>query len=75
VILLEDIDYFNIDNNSSVNMALLEVIDARYNSHFLDQYIGVPFDLSRIFFVCSVRSYEEIPEQFVPRLEIIELPG
>jgi ATP-dependent Lon protease len=75
VILLEDIDYFNIDNNSSVNMALLEVIDARYNSHFLDQYIGVPFDLSSIFFVCSVRSYEEIPEQFVPRLEIIELPG
>jgi len=75
VVLLEDIDYFNIDNNSSVNMALLEVIDARYNSHFLDQYIGVPFDLSRIFFVCSVRSYEEIPEQFVPRLEIIELPG
>ena len=75
VILLEDIDYFNVDNNSSVNMALLEAIDARYNSHFLDQYIGVPFDLSRICFVCSVRSYEEIPEQFVPRLEIIELPG
>jgi ATP-dependent Lon protease len=75
VILLEDIDYFNVDNNSSVNMALLEVIDARYNSRFLDQYIGVPFDLSRIFFVCSVRSYEEIPEQFVPRLEIVELPG
>ena len=75
VMLLEDIDYFNVDNNSSVNMALLEVIDSRYNSHFLDQYIGVPFDLSRIFFVCSVRSYEEIPEQFVPRLEIIELPG
>ena len=75
VILLEDIDYFNIDNNSSVNMALLEVIDARYNSRFLDQYIGVPFDLSRIFFICSVRSYEEIPEQFVPRLEVVELPG
>jgi ATP-dependent Lon protease len=75
VVLLEDIDYFNIDNNSSVNMALLEVIDTRYNSSFLDQYIGVPFDLSKIFFVCSVRSYEEIPEQFVPRLEIVELPG
>ena len=75
VVLLEDIDYFNIDNNSSVNMALLEVIDTRYNSRFLDQYVGVPFDLSKIFFVCSVRSYEEIPEQFVPRLEIIELPG
>ena len=75
VVLLEDIDYFNVENNSSVNMALLEVIDARYNSRFLDEYIGVPFDLSRLFFVCSVRSYEEIPEQFVPRLEMVELPG
>ncbi|MCD6250502.1 MAG: endopeptidase La [candidate division Zixibacteria bacterium] len=75
VVLLEDIDYFNIENNSSVNMALLEVIDARYNSRFLDQYIGVPFDFSKVFFVCSVRSYEEIPEQFVSRLEIVELPG
>lgn len=75
LILLEDIDYFNVENDSSVNMALLEVIDSRYNERFLDQYIGVPFDLSKVFFVCSVRSYEEIPEQFVPRLEIIELPG
>ncbi len=75
LVLLEDIDYFNVENDSSVNMALLEAIDARYNDKFLDQYIGVPFDLSKVFFVCSVRSYEEIPEQFVPRLEIIELPG
>ena len=75
LVLLEDIDYFNIENNSSVNMALLEVIDSRYNSRFLDNYIGVPFDLSKVFFVCSVRSFEEIPEQFIPRLEIVELPG
>jgi len=75
VILLEDIDYFNIDNNSSVNMALLDVIDTRRNDRFLDRYIGIPFNLNRVFFICSVRAYEEIPEQFVPRLEIIELPG
>lgn len=75
VILIEDIDYFNIDNDSSVNMALLEVIDSRMNGRFLDSYLGVPIDLSKVFFVTSVRSYEEIPEQFVPRLEIIELPG
>ncbi len=75
LVLLEDIDYFNVENDSSVNMALLEAIDSRYNDKFFDQYIGVPFDLSKVFFICSVRSYEEIPEQFVPRLEIIELPG
>jgi len=75
VVLLEDIDYFNVENDSSVNIALLEVIDTRINSKFLDQYIGIPFDLSKILFICSVRSWEEIPEQFVPRLEIVELPG
>lgn len=75
VVLLEDIDYFNVENDSAVNVALLEVIDTRNNARFLDDYIGIPFDLSKIMFVCSVRSYEEIPEQFVPRLEIIELPG
>ncbi len=75
VILIEDLDYFNVENDSSVNMALLEVFDSRRNARFIDNYLGVTFDLSRVFFICSVRSYEEIPEQFVPRLEILDLPG
>ncbi|HWR84262.1 MAG TPA: S16 family serine protease [Candidatus Deferrimicrobium sp.] len=75
VVLIEEIDYFNLDNNASVNMALLEAIDARRNARFLDNYLGVPFDLSKVFFICSVRSFEEIPEQFLHRFEIIELPG
>lgn len=75
VMLIEDIDYFNIDNDSSVNMALLEAFDPRLNNNFIDHYVGVPFDLSKIMFICSVRAYEEIPEQFIPRMEIIELPG
>lgn len=75
VVFIEDIDYFNLENDSTVNMALLEVIDSRRNHRFLDQYVGIPFDLSNALFICSVRSYEEIPEQFVPRLEILELPS
>lgn len=75
VMLIEDIDYFNIENDSTVNMALLDAIDNRVNGRFLDNYIGVPFDLSKVVFICSVRSYEEVPEQFLPRFEIIELPG
>ncbi len=75
VMLIEDIDYFNIENDSSVNMALLEAVDSRLNSKFLDNYIGLPFDLSKVMFICSVRSYEEIPEQFIPRFELLELPG
>ena len=75
VMLIEDIDYFNIENDSSVNMALLEAVDNRINSRFLDNYVGIPFDLSKVMFICSVRSYEEIPEQFLPRFELMELPG
>ncbi len=75
VVLIEDIDYFNIDNDSSTNTALLEAIDTRGNARFLDDYLGVPFDLSKAVFICSVRSYEDIPEQFIPRLEIVELPA
>lgn len=75
VMLIEDIDYFNIENDSSVNMALLEAIDTRMNDRFLDNYLGVPIDLSKVVFICSVRSYEDIPEQFLPRFEILELPG
>lgn len=75
LILIEDIDYFNIDNDSSVNMALLDAIDTRRNFRFFDQYLGVPFDLSKVYFICSVRSFEEIPEQFIPRLELLEIPG
>ncbi len=75
VVLIEDLDYFNVENDSSVNMALLDAIDNRRSSRFLDSYVGVPFDLSKVFFICSVRSFEELPEQFVPRLEIVEFPG
>lgn len=75
VVLIEDIDYFNMENDSSVNMSLLEVIDSRWNSRFLDRYIGVPFDFQKTLFICSVRAYEEIPEQFIPRFDIMELPG
>jgi len=75
VVLIDDIDYFNIDNDSSTNMALLEAIDTRSNARFLDNYFGVPFDLNKVVFICSVRAYEDIPEQFIPRFEIIELPA
>jgi ATP-dependent Lon protease len=75
VILIEDIDYFNIQNEASTNAALLEVVDSRHNGSFLDEYLAIPFDLSKVLFICSVRSYEEIPEQFLPRFETLELPG
>jgi ATP-dependent Lon protease len=75
VILIEDIEYFTEETNSSLPMSLLEAIDPRYNSRFLDNYIGVPIDLSRTFFICAIKSSEQIPEIFNHRFETIELPG
>lgn len=75
VILIENIEYFAEDSNTALSMALMEAIDPRYNSRFLDKYIGIPVDLSRAFFICAVKSSEQIPEVFGHRFETIELPG
>ena len=75
VVFIEDIECFSEEANSALPMALLEAIDPRFNSRFLDNYIGVPIDLSRALFITGVRSVEEIPEAMNHRLEVIELPG
>jgi len=75
VVLIEDIEYFAEDSNAVLSMALMEAIDPRYNSRFLDNYIGIPADLSRVLFICAVKSTEQIPEVFSHRFETIELPG
>lgn len=75
VVFIEDIDYFSEDSDSALSIALLEAIDPRLNSRFLDKYVGVPIDLSRVFFICAVRSSEDIPEILGHRLEVIEMPG
>ncbi|MBN2226510.1 MAG: endopeptidase La [candidate division Zixibacteria bacterium] len=75
VVLIEDIEYFAEDVNSALPLALLEAIDPRLNARFLDSYIGVPIDLSRAMFICSVKSVDDVPEMFSHRFEVVELPG
>jgi ATP-dependent Lon protease len=75
VIFIEDIDSFTEDAGTALAMSLLEVIDPRNNARFLDDYLGIPFDLSKAFFICAVRSTENVPEIYSHRLDVIELPG
>jgi len=75
VVLVEDIDHLGGDSATVLAMTLLEAIDPRYNCRFLDNYIGFPIDLSNVFFICAVKSSEDIPEVFNHRFEVIELPG
>ncbi len=75
VIYIENLDYLAEDGRSGLAVALLEAIDPRLNHKFTDDYLGLPVDLSRAFIIISVRATEDIPELFIPRLEIIDLPG
>jgi len=75
VVLIEDIEYFGDESATGLAMTLMEAIDPRYNDRFVDNYIGFPIDLSNIFFICAVKSSEEIPDVVSHRLEVIELPG
>jgi ATP-dependent Lon protease len=75
VIFIEDLEYFAEDATTALPMSLLEAIDPRLNSHFLDNYIGLSIDLSRAMFICAVKSVDGIPEMMTHRFEVIELSG
>jgi ATP-dependent Lon protease len=75
VVFIEDLEYFAEDANTSLPMSLLEAIDPRHNGQYLDNYIGLPINLSKAIFICAVKSLDGIPEMLAHRFEIIELPG
>lgn len=75
LILIDEVDKIGRGHQGDPSSALLELLDPEQNNSFLDHYMDVPVDLSKVLFVCTANVTDTIPRPLLDRMELIELSG